>query len=212
MNRHPKRLAVLAAALAATTLLGACAPLVLGGAFVGGVMVASDRRTSGAQLEDQSIELKAAQRVREQGLLSAHVNATSFNRQLLLTGEVATEADRTTVERAVATIDNVRTVVNELAIGAPSSVAERSSDTVVTTKIKASFVEAKDVFTNSVKVVTERGVVYLMGLVTEREANRATEIARGVEGVRKVVRVFEVISEKELAGTEPRSAPTVTRP
>jgi osmotically-inducible protein OsmY len=194
------------ASLATLTLLAGCAPLIIGGAVVGGAMVATDRRTSGSQVDDEVIELKAKGRIGEAfpDDERARIKTTSYNRMVLLTGEVATEADKTTAEQAVARIDNVLSVVNELRVGQPATLSERTRDTFVTTKVKASLVDAKDVFANSIKVVTHRGVVYLMGRVTEREATRATEIARGVSGVAKVVRVFEILTESELANTQPK--------
>ena len=200
------RVLVLAAALAATTLLGACAPLLIGGAVLGGSIFAVDRRTSGAQVEDQAIELKAGGRIGEVIGDRGHVNTTSYNRMVLVTGEVPNEADKAAVEQALARIDNVRSIVNELTVAAPSSLGNRSNDTLITSKVKASLVDAKDVQVNAYKVVTERGVVYLMGRVTEREAGRATDIARGVGGVQKVVRVFEVVTEAELANLQPAPA------
>ncbi|MDF1485842.1 BON domain-containing protein [Ramlibacter sp. H39-3-26] len=188
--------AALAAAAAAGSLT-ACFPLVVGGAVATG-LIATDRRTSGAQLEDQGIELRASNRLRETLGERAHINVTSFNRQVLLTGEVSAAQDRQTAEQTVARVENVRSIVNELVVAAPSSLGDRSNDTLISGKVKASFVDAKDLFSNAFKVVTERGVVYLMGRVTEREAKRATEIARGVSGVVKVVRIFEIISEEEL--------------
>jgi osmotically-inducible protein OsmY len=117
---------------------------------------------------------------------------------------VPSEADKTTAEQVVARIDNVVSVVNELSVGPPTTLGERTKDAFITTKVKASIVDAKDLFANSIKVVTHRGVVYLMGRVTEREANRAAEVARGVSGVVKVVKVFEILTEAELANTQPR--------
>ncbi len=200
------RPALLLAGLAAATLLSACAPLLVGGAVVGTSMVVTDRRTSGTQLEDQSIELKAKTRVREAVGERGHVNITSYNRTVLLTGEVAADVDKVAVEQAVAKVEGVRTVVNELAVMGSSSLASRSNDAVLTSKVKASYIDAKDVFANAIKVTTERGTVYLMGRVTEREANRASDIARGVAGVQKVVKVFEVITEAELADLQPKQA------
>ncbi len=200
------RPALLPVALAATTLLGACAPLLIGGAMLGGSMVVTDRRTSGTQIDDQGIELKSINRVSEAIGDRGSVSVTSYNRQVLITGEVPTEADKVAVEQAVARIDNVRLIVNELALAAVSTLGTRSNDTLLTSKVKASMVDAKDVQANAYKVVTERGVVYLMGRVTEREATRATDIARGVSGVRKVVRVFEIVGEAELASGQPTPA------
>jgi len=209
-TRYRGRAHLLIAAVVAALQLGACAPLVVGGAMVGGTLMYVDRRSTGAQVEDQAIELKASRRVGELLGDRGHVNVTSYNRTVLLTGEVPTEADRTTVEQAVQQIDNVRSTVNELAVGLPSSISSRSNDSFLTTKVKATFVDAKDLQANAIKVVTERGNVYLMGRVTEREANRASDLARSVSGVQKVVRVFEIISEAELADLSPKPAPAAS--
>jgi osmotically-inducible protein OsmY len=204
MKRSP-RAGVLALLLAAALLPG-CAPLLVGGAAVSGVLVATDRRTSGAQLEDQAIELKAVSLV---GAVAGggNVSVTSHNRTALVTGQVPGEAERAAVEKVVAQIENVRAVVNELAVAPNSSLAQRSSDAIVTAKVKASFLDAKDLQSNAFNVTTEAGVVHLMGIVTEREATRATELARAVDGVRKVVRVFELVSEDALAKLVPQPAP-----
>ena len=199
-----------AGALAAA--LSACAPLVVGGVMVGGALVVSDRRTSGAQLEDEGIELRSANRIKDTVGDKAHVNVTSSNRQVLLTGEAPTAQDRERIEAAVKGVDNVRGVVNELAVMPNSSLTQRSNDTLITGKVKASFVDAKDISLNAFKVVTERNTVYLLGIVTTREANRVTDITRGVGGVEKVVRVFEIVSEEELARTQPKPAPVVNDP
>jgi osmotically-inducible protein OsmY len=204
-----RRAAGLAAALAVAALLGACAPVVVGGAMVGGGMMMVDRRTTGAQVEDQSIELKGNSMVSQLLGERGHVSLTSYNRVLLVTGEVPTEADRTAVEQALGRIENLRSTVNELAVMPSTSYSDRSNDALITSKVKATFVDASDLQANALKVVTERGTVYLMGRVTEREATRATALARSVGGVKKVVRVFEIISEAELAklGTASTSAP-----
>lgn len=186
----------LAAALLATSLSG-CAPLVIGGAAVG-ALVATDRRSSGAQIDDETIELRAASRVTETFGDRAHVNVTSYNRQVLLTGEVATEAAKQQAEQVVSRVDNVRSVVNELAVMPPTSITQRSNDVLVTGKVRASFVDASDLQANAFRVVTERSTVYLMGRVTAREADRATSIARQISGVQRVVRIFEVLTPEEL--------------
>ena len=213
MQRNPgtgrgRRIPVLArsAALWASLLLGACAPLVVGTAVVGGSLVAIDRRTSGAQLEDQAIELKGAARVREVASL-AHVNITSYNRLVLLTGEVPNDTDRQLLEQTVSRIENVRSVVNELVLAPARSLSARSSDAILSARVKASFVDARDLQAQAFKVVTERSVVHLLGRVTEREAQRAAEIARAIPGVQKVVRVFELISESELSNLQPKASP-----
>ena len=200
---RPARAAALAAALAAATLLGACAPLVIGGAMVGSAMVVSDRRTSGAQIEDEAIELKASSRFSERLGGRGHIVTTSYNRVVLLTGQVPTAGDKVLAEQVAGGIDNVRLVVNELAVAGNSSLIGRSGDSVVTGRVKTAFFEAKDLMANSMKVVTEGGTVYLMGRVTEREAARATDIARSTRGVQKVVRVFDLLTEAGLAALPP---------
>ena len=187
---------LMAAALGASLLSG-CAPLVVGGAVMTGV-VAVDRRTAGTQLEDEAIELKVASAINKELGERVHLNVTSYNRRALLTGEVRSEADRARATLLAQSQENVKDVVNDLTIGAPSSLTQRTKDTVTTGQVKAAFVDAKDLQASAVKVVTERGIVYLMGRVTAREAQRATDIARGISGVTKVVRVFEEISEDEL--------------
>jgi osmotically-inducible protein OsmY len=199
----------LCTALAASALavgLSACAPLVVGGAVMG-TMMAVDRRTTGTQVEDEGIELRSANRLSEALGDRAHINVTSFNRQVLLTGEVPNAQDRQRVEQIVLGVENVRSVVNDLAVMPSTSLGQRSNDTFITGKVRASLVDAKDLSATAFKVVTERNIVYMMGRVTQREAQRATEIARGVSGVSKVVRVFETLTEDELRNIAP--APVV---
>lgn len=204
LRTRPARVALAGLALVcAAVALPGCAPLVVGGAMVGGSMVAVDRRTAGMQLEDQSIELKGGERAR-QASPKGHVNVTSYNRMVLISGEVATDAERGAVEQSLRQVEHVRSVVNELAVTPNSSLAARSADAVITGKVKAAFIDAKDLHAQAFKVVTERGTVYLMGLVTEREATRATEITRSTSGVKKVVRVLEIISEADLARLQTR--------
>jgi osmotically-inducible protein OsmY len=207
---HSRHLAGLAVLLGSALLVSACAPLVIGGAMVGGALVATDRRTSGTQLEDQAIELKTSSRIRDAVGDRTHINVVSYNRAVVLTGEAPTEADRASAERAARTVENVRSVLNEVAIMGPSSLGSRSNDTLVTTRVKASLVDAKDIQGTAMKVVTERGIVYLLGRVTEREAAAATAVARGVPGVLKVVRIFEILSEAELAALG--ATPSTTAP
>ncbi|MEO6031100.1 MAG: BON domain-containing protein [Burkholderiaceae bacterium] len=209
LHRAPRSLSLaraLVAAAAAATLLGACAPLLIGGAMLGTAMVVTDRRSSGTQIDDQGIELKAINVVNRVLGDRGHVNVTSFNRLVLVTGEVPTEADKAAVESAITRIENVHSIVNELAVAGASSLTSRSNDTLLTSKVKASLIDAKDLQAHAFKVVTERGVVYLMGRVTEREAKRASDVARGVSGVQKVVRVFELVTEAELADLKPKPA------
>lgn len=197
---------ILALAGGTMTALTGCFPLVAGG-MVTGALVASDRRTTGTVAEDQGIEVKAANRIQDSLGDRAHVNVTSYNRQVLITGEVPSAQDKQLVEKIVTGVENVRNVVNELNIMGNSSLTQRSSDALVTGRVKARLVDAQDLFANSFKVVTEHGTTYIMGRVTQREANRATEIIRGTDGVQRLVRVLEIISEEELARMLPPPAP-----
>jgi osmotically-inducible protein OsmY len=196
-------LTTLALSLTLCGSLSACFPLIMGGAAIGS-LVATDRRTSGTQLEDQGIELRSASRIRDSLVDRVHVNVNSYNRRVLLTGEVASEQDKQAVEQIVAKVDNVQAVVNELAVLGISSLTQRSSDTLVYSRVLATLVDTKELYANAFKVVTERGTVYLMGRVTQREADRATEVVRRTSGVQKVVRVLEIISEEQLRAMLPQ--------
>jgi osmotically-inducible protein OsmY len=200
---------LLAAALAAGSLSG-CLPLVVGGAAAGGALVATDRRTSGAQLEDEGIEVRANARIRSSVGDNTHVNVTSYNRQALITGEAPTEKEKQLVEQIVKGVENARSVVNEMTIGPVSSLSRRSNDALISGRIKANILDSKDLFLNAFKIFTENGTVYLMGRVTQREADRASDIARGTSGVQKVIRVFEIVSESELANQLPTAPPKPT--
>ena len=195
---------VILCGVAAIGLQG-CVEMVVGAAVVG-TFSAADRRTVGAQTEDKGIIIKGEARssniVGDQG----HVNVTSFNRKVLLTGEVRDEQMKSAVERDIARIEGVQSIVNELEVGPLSSFSARSNDSYITSKVVASFVDAKDIFANSFKTVTERGTVYLMGRVTQREGARAAEIASGIAGVLKVVKLFDYISEEELRQMSNRPA------
>lgn len=191
--------------LAVAAAISACAPAMMGGAVMG-TFVAVDRRTSAAQLEDETIELKGASGVRDNLGDRVHINITSYNRRVLLTGEVPNQQDRQLVVKVVSGLANVVAVTNELAVMGNTSLTQRSSDSYITGKVKAGMIDAKDLYASAFKVVTERSTVYLMGRVTKREADRATEIARATSGVSKVVRVFEYISEDELKALLPKPA------
>ncbi|MCU0898177.1 MAG: BON domain-containing protein [Burkholderiales bacterium] len=187
------RLAVVAVVLAATTLLGGCAAAVIGGAAAGGAMVATDRRLSDVIAADERIEWTVLNRLNDRFKDQIHVNVTSFNRNVLLTGEAATDSVKQEAERLAAGVAEVRSVTNELAVGPASSLTSRSNDSYITSQVKARLVGAEGVNPLHVKVVTEAGVVYLMGLLTQKEADVATRVARQTSGVRKVVQVFEII-------------------
>ncbi len=197
-SRAVRAACTLLAAAALGSGLAGCFPLVVGGVAVGSLM-AADRRTAGTQVEDEGIELQAVNRIYKELGDQLHVNVTSYNRVVLLSGEVPRADLLAAVEGMAKAAGNVRSVVNELVVAPNSTLSQRSGDTFITGKVRASLVDAKDLSASAFKVVTERGVVYLLGTVSEREARRATSIARGVDGVRKVVRVFELLSEEELA-------------
>jgi osmotically-inducible protein OsmY len=207
LSRRSSRLASLSLAVVLLgSVLSACAPLVIGGAMTT-AMVASDRRTSGAQLEDQGIELRAASRLRDAMGDRGNASVTSYNRQVLITGEVGTAQDKALVEQTIAGVENVRSIVNELGVMGATSLTQRSADALVTGRIKATMIDARNVPANAFKVVTTRGTVYFMGRVTQNEADRATIIARNTQGVQRVVRLLEIITPEELARLQPQPAP-----
>jgi osmotically-inducible protein OsmY len=199
--KRPLATALLCSAVA--TALSGCFPVLVGGAVMGGA-AAIDRRTLGAQTEDKAIAVKAEARI--PGIVgdAGHVNVASFNRRVLITGEVRDGAMKAAVQREVSSIEGVQTINNELAIAGASTYTSRSNDALITTKVKASLVDMKTIYANSFKVVTERGVVYLMGRVTQREGNVAVDVTRGVSGVTQVVKLFDYISEQELKELDPR--------
>jgi osmotically-inducible protein OsmY len=179
--------------IAVLPLLHGCAPLVVGGAAATGVVVAEDRRTVGMITEDEVIENKASSRIGDALKTNIHVNVTSYNRIVMLTGEVPTEADKEQAGRVARAVENVRAVNNELAVAAVTPLSGRTNDAIITSKVKARFVDGQKFSPLHVKVVTENGVVYLLGLVKKQEAADATDIARTTSGVTKVVRLFEYI-------------------
>jgi osmotically-inducible protein OsmY len=176
--------------IALLPVLSGCVAVAMGGAAATGFIIGEDRRTVGTITEDQGIESKAASRI-EDKVKDAHINITSYNRVVLLTGEVATEAAKADAERIARAVENVRNVFNELQVSGNASLQSRTNDSVITSKAKARFVDAGKFSPVHVKVVTENGVVYLLGMVSRQEAADATEVARTTGGVRKVVRLFE---------------------
>lgn len=202
---RPVAKAVLCVAMLSS--LQGCFAVVAAGA-VGGAVATADRRTLGAQTEDKAIAVKAESRMGDIVGDAGHVNVNSYNRKVLLTGEVRDEAMKRAVENEVRGISNVETVINELEIAGPSSYTSRSSDALITSKVKLSLADKKTVSATSFKVVTERGNVYLMGLVTQREGNIAADVAKGVSGVMRVTKLFEYISEEDLRSMQPQSAQT----
>jgi osmotically-inducible protein OsmY len=205
-------------ALAVTTLVAVlpfvtgCVPAVIATGATVGVMSAQDRRSTGVQADDEGIEWKAMQSVPERYAAASHLNFTSFNQRLLITGEVPSEEARIAIGEQAAKVLGVKEVLNETAVGPASSLSARSNDSYITSKVKARLVDEKNISANHIKVVTENGIVYLMGIVTERESRVAVAVARTTEGV---VNVMQVMSDAEIqrltvfpsAGGSPAAAP-----
>jgi osmotically-inducible protein OsmY len=188
------KLILLAASL--TIALNGCVPVIAGGAAAGG-LAAADRRTSGAYVDDEGIEWKTHKEIDNQLRNKVHVNVTSFNRNVLLTGEALDEETKKQAEAIAKEVSNVRNVTNEMQIGLASAVADRSRDSYLTSLVKGKMYKENRFPPNYVKVVTEASVVYLMGMVTRQEAEDAVEIARSIDGVEKVVKVFEYVIVEE---------------
>ena len=207
-SMNGKRIAMVALCAAMVPQLQGCFPLIAAGAGTAALSALSviDRRTTGTQVEDEGIELRASNRIGERYGDKAHVNVTSFNRNVLLTGEVPDENSRTALEKLVLGVPNVRGTTNDVAVAGASSLTSRSNDSFLTSKVKARFVDANRFNAVHVKVVTENSVVYLLGLVTQKEADAAVEIARTTGGVRKVIKVFEYCRETDEA-CRPRDQP-----
>ncbi|MEQ1669023.1 MAG: BON domain-containing protein [Sulfuriferula sp.] len=190
------RKTILAAALGLSLLqLQGCVPLVATGAGAG-VLMATDRRSSGVYIEDQEVELRAANRTRDAFPAdNVHVNFTSYNRAVLITGEVPDETSKQKIDTIVMGVSSVKTTYNELRIAPASLLSSRSNDAYITTKVKTRFFDAKRFPATAVKIVTENGVVYLMGLVTQQEGADAAQIASTTSGVTKVVKLFDYIAK-----------------
>ncbi len=187
----PRLISLTLATLVAANL-SACFPLVAGG-VAASALVVTDRRTSGTYVEDQGIELKATRQLSER-FAGSHVNATSYNRAVLLTGEAQSEAQKADIELMARGIPNVRRVYNHLVIAPVTTLAQRNNDTWLTTKVRARLLEGQGYPPNAIKVVTERGVVYLLGLVSDAEGEAAAQVAAKTAGVRQVVTLFDPIT------------------
>jgi osmotically-inducible protein OsmY len=190
---------LLAAVVSAAALLQGCGLAVIGAGGAAAYTSMEDRRTSGLQIDDEAIELRAGNRISERYGDKVHVNTTSFNRAVLLTGEVPDERARGEIESLVLAVPNVRGVTNELKLSPVTPLSSRANDSFITSKVKARFLDSRRFNPIHVKVVTEAGVVYLMGLVNEKEANDAVDIARTTGGVRRVVKIFEYCSASDPA-------------
>lgn len=195
---HSRRRALLGLVSLGLSLpaLQGCFGVAVAGATVG-MLAAADRRSIGVQTDDEAIELKASNRLSPDIRERSHINFTSYNRRLLITGEVPDEATRSRAADEVSRVENVQGVWNELVVAANSSLTARSNDTYITSKVKARFIDANQFAVNHVKVVTEAGSVYLLGIVTEREAQAAIQVARNTEGVKRVINVMQIISDAE---------------
>ena len=179
----------------ATPFLVGCVPMFAVGTAAGtGAYISEDRRTSGMFIEDEGIELKGARRIHQQYGDHVHINVTSYNRIVLLSGEVPTAAIRADVEKLMMGVENVRKIYNELVIAANTTLASRSNDTLITSKVKARFLAERKFQINHIKIVTENEEVFLLGVVTRQEADNAAQIASSTAGVKKVVKAFEYLN------------------
>ena len=215
MNCAKRKTLSFAATLLAIPLLSGCFGVVAVGAGAGALMFV-DRRPAETQLLDESIELRTENRINEKFAFKTHINVTSYNRMVLLTGEMPTEAAKMEAEKIARDVPNVKSISNELAVAGASGLGGRSNDSYITSKVKARFIDANKFAAAHVKVVTEAGVVFLLGIVNQYEADAAVEIARTTAGVQKVVRVFEVVSQEQTqaldAAMRGKPAASATKP
>lgn len=193
------------AILGSALSLSGCLPLAATGMVVG-ALSATDRRTIGAQTEDTVIEFKAGSQLRDGIKFAGGISVTSYNRKVLLTGQVGSDEDRRKAEQIVSRVDNVRSVENALFIAGQPALSASASDAAVSAAVKTALVENSETSALHTKVVTESGVVYLMGITSRRESDRAAQAASRVRGVQKVVTVFEVLSDEEIARMTKQSA------
>jgi osmotically-inducible protein OsmY len=189
---------VLATLITALPILQGCVPVVIGAGAAAGVMTAHDRRSTGVQTDDETIEWKALQRIPEQYKAGSHLNFTAYNARLLITGEAFTAEAKSAIGEAMSKIEGVKRVENDIAVAPASPLGNRSNDGYITSKLKARLVDTKEVSANHIKVVTENTVAYLMGIVTDHEAKVAVQIARTTDGVRKVVNLMEVLPDADV--------------
>ncbi len=194
------------AALAAISMAAAgCAPLVIGGAVAGGALVMTDRRTVGTQLDDETIERRINRALANKFPRdTANIDVASYNRKVLLTGEVTTQQAKDEAEQIARSTENVRDVVDELVVGPLSTLGARTDDTATTAKVRAALIDAKEVPAATIRVVTEHGVVYLMGRVTETESTYAATVASRTSGVKQVVKLFDYLTPTELTEVQSR--------
>ncbi len=200
--------ALVAGALCCSLLAG-CVPLVVGAAAGGTAIVAVDRRSAGMQLVDKNIERRTQNTINESIGEVGRVIVSSYNQRVLLTGEVPNEAAKQSAETMARNATDVKRVDNQLTIGPRASFSTRSNETWITSRVKAELLATKEVPSGSINVITTRGVVYLMGQVTDLEAQRAASAAAGVSGVSRVIKVFDIVSGNSVkAATGSSSSPT----
>ena len=198
MKNANRSAALAVAAVAVVLFAGGCAPLVVGGAAVGGALVATDRRSVGIQVEDEAIERRINRALAEKFPRDrANISVASYNRRVLLTGEVANEQGKLEAQAIAEKSENVAGVLNELHVGSLSTLSNRNYDTALSAKVRAALLEAKGVPSATIKIVSERSVVYLMGRLTQAEGDAAARAASRVSGVRQVVKYFDYLSEQE---------------
>ncbi|WP_179404152.1 BON domain-containing protein [Burkholderia guangdongensis] len=213
MNKSRVRQTLVRTTLLAALIAGAaaslqgCALALVGAAAGGGALVATDRRTVGAQTEDREIQVKALSQIKANLPDEAHVNVAVFNRRVLMTGEVPNDASKQRAEAIVRDINNVNGIINELAVGPGASFTDRANDSYLEGRVKAAMVAEKGISANNYKVVCERGNVYLMGLVTVDEGNRGADVASQVPGVVQVVKVFQYIQPQDVQAVQQSGAP-----
>lgn len=185
--------------------LGGCiaVPAIVAGGAAMGTMVATDRRTPGAVVEDRGIETKAALRIREALGDAVHVNVSSYNRTALITGEVPDEKRKAQVEKIVRDIENAQKTLNELAVMDNTPMTARVSDGILASRIRAALIDEKNLIANAFKITVERGVVYVQGRATAKEIALMTDIVSGLNGVTRVVRILDTLSEQDLEGMLP---------
>lgn len=209
--RHP-RFVLVALTLASITVLSGCAPLLVGGTAATTAIVATDRRTTGEQVEDQAIELKTAAEMRRLFEDTARVNVTSYAGRVLLTGDVPTQQAKQQATEATQKVEKVKRVINELRVGEKTAISVRTNDTWLTSKVKTALINTKEVPTRTIVVTTERGVVYLLGKLTREEADRAAKVASSVSGVNKVVKAFEIVAAETLVTDPPQHGGAAASP
>lgn len=198
----------LASVAAAALLAAGCAPLVVGGAMVGGALVASDRRSVGIQLEDEAIEARIDRVLAARyGSSAINVNVVSYNRRVLLVGQVPDADIKADIFQTADRTENVRLVMNELQVGALATRADRNNDSVISGRVRAALLEARDVPSGATRATTERGIVYLMGRVTEAEGAAIARLTARVQGVQQVVKMFDILTEAELESMRTHTSP-----